>query len=368
MPEALVLRSVAEVPAQWWDTCEPHLAEDHAYLRAVEQAALPGFTMRALVVTYGERLLAAAPAFVTRYPLDTMMEGTGARVIAGLRRGLPALLAPRLACLGSPCTETAGVRFARGLDTTTRCAAAASLVARLAMLGAEEDCALLGAKDLAADTAPEMVGALGAAGYLVTSGQPIAVLPIDFPDVEAYLASLSRATRRGLRRKLRSADAVRIERRTNIDDIVGRVHALYRATLDRAVHRFEELTPAYFTAVLAAMPGRAHVTLYYVGDELLAANLLVADAGILLDKYWCMADAGRVHGLYHLSWIENIRHCLQAGLTRYQAGQANANAKLSLGCRLEPTTTHVRHRNALCNGALRVALPWIGGEPVARAA
>lgn len=368
MPEARVLRSIGEVPAEWWDGCEPHLVEDHAYLRAVEAAALPGFTMRTLVVTHDGHLLAAAPAFVTRYPLDTMMEGTGARLVASLRRGLPALLAPRLACLGSPCTETARVRFARGLDAATRRAAAASLVAGLAMLEAEEDCTLLGTKDLALDEAPELSRALAAAGYLATSGQPIAVLPIDFPDTNTYLARLSRATRRSLRRKLRTADAVRIERRTDVDDVAGEVHALYRATLGRAAHRFEELTPAYFTGVLAAMPGRAHMTLYRVGDELLAANLLIADGDTLLDKYWYMADAGRAHHLYHFSWIENIHFCLGAGLTRYQAGQANADAKASLGCRLEPTTTYVRHRNALCNGALRVALPWIGGEPIARAA
>ena len=367
MAEARIDESISQLTAAWWDACEPHCAEDHAYLSAVEQAVLPGFTMRTLVVLSGDRLLAAAPAFVTRYPLDTMMEGAGARMVAGLRRRLPDLLAPRLASLGSPCTETAGVRWAPELDAATQGAAAAALVAGLAKLGAEEDCTLFGVKDLAADAAPEMLDAIGAAGYLATSGQPIAQLPIDFANVDAYVAGLSRATRRGLRRKLRSAEAVRIERRTNIDDVLDRVHGLYRATLSRAVHRFEELTPAYFTAVLAAMPGRAHATLYYVGEELLAANLLIADGCTLLDKYWCMADAGRAHCLYHLSWMENIRHCLEAGLTRYQAGQANADAKQSLGCQLEPTTTHVRHRNAFCHRALRFALPWIGAT-VARAA
>lgn len=362
MPEIRVLTSIADVDAVRWNECGPRTMEDHAYLLAVERAGLSGFTLRYIVVEEAGGFLAVAPAFVSAYPLDTMMEGRSARIVGRLRQGLPRLLAPRLACLGSPCTETADVRFATDLAPEDRRAAASLVLDGLTGIGAASDCALLGLKDLAADEEAALTHALRGERYLPTAGQPVAWLPIDFATIDHYLARLSRATRRSLRRKLKGWAAVRVERRTCIDDVVSRVFALYRATLRRADHRFEELTPAYFTGLLRTMAGRAHCTLYSVGDELLAANFLIDDGETLLDKYWCMADAGRDHHLYYLSWMANIRHCLDHEFARYQVGQADTELKRSLGCRFDITTTYVRHRNPLCHGALRVALPWLAGR------
>ncbi len=369
MPEARIVSSIGEIAPALWNACVPHTAEDHACLVAIERAALPGFTLSYIVVEEGGRVLAVAPAFVTAYPLDTMMEGAGARIVGRLRQSLPRLLAPSLACLGSPCTETAGIRFAPHLGAAERREIAPLFLAALGDIGAANRCALLGLKDLAPEEASALSTALAGEHYLPTSGQPVAWLAIEFGTVDEYLGQLSRATRRSLRRKLKSSGTVRVERRTSIDDVAARVFALYGATLDRAANRFEELTPAYFTGLLETMAGRAHCTLYYVGDALLAANVLIEDGDTLLDKYWCMADAGRAHDLYYLSWIANIGYCLDRGLSRYQAGQASPDLKRSLGCRFDATTTYVRHRNPLCHGALRMALPWLaGGEPVARAA
>lgn len=340
----------------------PRTAEDHACLLAIERAALPGFKLHYVVIEEFGRVLAVAPAFVTSFPLDTLMEGTGARIVGRLRHSLPNLLAPRLACLGSPCTETAGVRFAPELEATERAGVARLLLAALASIGAAESCALLGLKDLAADEASPLTAALADEKYLSMAGQPVAWLPVKFTSVEEYLGQLSRATRRSVRRKLKSSGGVRIERRTCVADVAARILTLYGATLDRAAHRFEELTPAYFTGLLEMMPGRAYCILYHVRDELLAANFLIEDGDMLLDKYWCMADAGRAHDLYHLSWITNVGHCIERGLSRYQAGQANLALKRSLGCHFDVTKTYVRHRNPILHRALRVALPWIAGD------
>lgn len=362
MHEVRILSAIGEISAARWDACVPRTVEDHACLLAIERAALPGFTLNYIVVEDAGRAVAVAPAFVTVFPLDTMMDGAGARIVGHLRHSLPSLLAPRLACLGSPCTETAGIRFAPELGVPERAGVGRLLLAALADLGAAQGCALLGLKDLAGDEDAALSVALADEHYLPIAGQAVAWLPIAFTSVEAYLSQLSRATRRGLRRKLKASGDVRIERRTCVDDVAAEVFALYRATLNRAAHRFEELTPAYFTSLLETMTGRAHCTLYHVGDELLAANMLIEDGGMLLDKYWCMADAGRAHDLYYLSWTANVGYCIERGLSRYQAGQASPALKRSLGCRFDRTTTYVRHRNPLLHRALRAALPWIAGD------
>lgn len=368
MAETRILESIREIPAERWNGCLPDTVEDHSCLAAIERADLPGFTLRYILVEEEGELLAAASAFATSYNLETMMDGQGGRIVARLRRSFPKLLAPRLACLGSPCTETAAIGFRSGLSAAQRGRCAESLLQGLSRVAAEQDCVLLGAKDLDSGEAALSV-ALAQEGFVGLSGQAIAWLPIDFADVDEYLGRLSRATRRGLRRKLKNSAAVRVERRTSIGNVAERIFALYRATLSRADHRFEELTPSYFTAFLEEMQGRASCTLYTVEEELIAANFLIEDKGMLLDKYWCMADSGRDHDLYYLSWVENVRYALDHGLGRYQAGQANVGLKRSLGCRFDETFTYVRHRNALCNRALRLAVPWLAGEqPLAKAA
>jgi predicted N-acyltransferase len=367
--EFRILTSIGEIPAARWNACVPESVEEHACLTAIERANIPGFTMLYILIEEKGELLAVASAFTTAYNLETMMDGQGARIVARLRRSFPRLLAPRLACLGSPCTETAAIGFHPKLHAGERSDCALLLLLGLSEIAAQQDCALLGIKDLDAAGEVALSEVLDLHGYVGAAGQAVAWLPIDFQDVDEYLGRLSRATRRGLRRKLRNSADVRVERRSSISDVTEQIFALYRATLNRAAQRFEELTPLYFTSLLEEMQGRATCTLYFVQDELIAANFLIEDKGILLDKYWCMADAGRDHDLYYLSWINNIRYALERGLSRYQAGQANVGLKRSLGCRFDETVTHVRHRNPLCNRALRLAVPWLaGGQSLQEAA
>ena len=123
------------------------------------------------------------------------------------------------------------------------------------------------------------------------------------------------------------------------------------------------LTPAFFTGVLERMGEGAFCTLYYAGDELLAANLLLQDDEVLLDKFFCMTAQGRAYNLYFLSWFTNVRWCVEHGLARYQSGQAAYANKLRLGSRLTRTTMYVRHRNPVLNGVLHWVAPLFAADP-----
>src|SRR3954462_12554165 len=109
MPEARVVGSLADVDRTAWDRLFPGVPERYDYLLAVEQAGLPDFQWRYVLVSEGDTLLAAAPAFLTSYGLETTLTGTPRRVLEGARKLVPGALTLRLACLGSPCTTTAGL-------------------------------------------------------------------------------------------------------------------------------------------------------------------------------------------------------------------------------------------------------------------
>jgi predicted N-acyltransferase len=224
-------------------------------------------------------------------------------------------------------------------------------------------------KDVPAPQRAMFERALVPSGYRDIPGLPVAHLEIGFPTMDAYLQSMTPGTRKDMRRKLKSLTGIRVERRTNIDDVMDRVMKLYGDTRARAEMQFETLTPAYFSGVLSGMAERSMCTLFFAGEELLALNLLLADKTTLLDKFFCMdGAAGRDHNLYFLSWFQNVQYCLDHGLTRYQSGQAAYANKLRLGSKLTKTAMYFRHRNPVINGALKLVAPIFAKDPTAHLA
>jgi len=369
MTEVRIVDSLSHVDRAQWAALFPGEVEDYDYLTAVERAGLQGFRWRYVLAFEGAALVGAAPVFLTEYPLETTLAGPGRRVAEALRRRLPNALVLRLACLGSPCTERALVGLSRSALPAVRDGLIRAILAGLETIARDEGCGLLGLKDLAAPDAPPWAAGAAKSGYRPLPSLPIAHLDIDFRDIDQYLARLSPGTRKDMRRKLRAPDRVRIEIRTEVDDLIDQIMALYDETRGRAEMSLEDLTAAYFTGVLRGMPGRGFFVLYYDGDELLAANLLLHDGDTLVDKYFCMdGERGRPLNLYFLSWFTNVRLCLENGWTRYQSGQAAYDAKLRLGSRLTRTANYFRHRNLLVNGALRLVAPMFAADPTLRSA
>jgi predicted N-acyltransferase len=365
MFETRVLTTLDDLPRGQWDGLFGGALEGFDYLRAIEGAGLAGFAWRYVLVHRDGRLVGAAPAFITDYRLETTFEGPGRRIAEQVRRLAPGVMTLKLACLGSPCTETATVGFAPDLPEPERPAVLAAMIRAFEQEAARSDCALTGVKDADHAQADLWSRATIAAGYSAVPGQAIADLPIDFPDLETYLAHLSSGARRDMRRKLRSRSGVRVELRSSLGADLPRAMALYHQTLARASAQLETLTPAFFTEVSSRMSGRAIFALYYAGDELLAFNLLLEDGEVLLDKFFCMeAERGRAHNLYFLSWFHNLELCLARGIKRYRSGQANLGDKVRLGSRLTPATMYFRHRNRFLNGALRALAPLVMGDPM----
>ncbi|HTQ37370.1 MAG TPA: hypothetical protein VMH77_10085, partial [Steroidobacteraceae bacterium] len=244
-----MLRSIGELEGRAWDSLFAAETENADYLRAVETAGMAEFQWRYLIVEDAGRVIAAAPAFLTDYALDTTLVGAGRRIVGGLRRRFPRALTMRLACIGSPCTETAQLGFDPRLDRNGRAAALRLLVKEFERAAAAEGCRLLAVKDVAAAQRPLCDQVLEPLGYRSLAGLPVAYLEIDFRSIEDYLGRLSPGTRRDMRRKLRMLEHVRIEIRAGLHGVLDRVMSLYAQTRARAAMQFETLPPAYFTAV-----------------------------------------------------------------------------------------------------------------------
>lgn len=356
---------VAEIDATAWDACFPGEAENHAYYSACETAALASgaelVTSAASVERDGETI-AVAPFFLIDYRLDTPLQGPLRALGDYLFRHARRLVSLRVLCIGSPYAERCHVGLSPQLDEQARHQARLALREAIDAHGRDEGVHIIAWKDLAPDDAEAFQGLLKQEGFIRLGSLPVAVL--DLPASEAdYLATLSAATRKDIRRKLAKAGNVRIEMRHSIAGIEAEIIALYESTRTQSgldYGDFEKLPPGYFSGTAAALGERALFVLYWVGTTLVAFNLLLIERERVIDKILGMRyPLAREHNLYVLSWMTNVRYCLAHGISQLQSGQTAYASKLRFGSRLVPSMIFFRHRQGVLNWALRSISPYI---------
>ncbi|MPM40395.1 hypothetical protein SDC9_87035 [bioreactor metagenome] len=196
---------------------------------------------------------------------------------------------------------------------------------------------------------------LKAAGFILVEGQALAYVRIDFSNVDAYLARLSKSRRQNLRRKLRSRAQLQITRVATgeafaSDERVDAYYALFDAVYAQSEIHFDRPTRAFFAAVLrdATSGGIAFEYRDAANGELLGWNLCFAHDGKLIDKYIGLNyPKAREANLYFVSWMVNLEYALEHGLTHYVAGWTDPEVKAQLGAQFTFTRHAVFIRNPL---------------------
>ena len=361
--EARVVKGVSALPRETWTALFPDEVEGWDYYAACEANPPPGFKFLAAGVWQGADLIAAAPVFCVTYRLDTPIQGRFRPAADWLYRNAPSTLEYKVAGFGSPLADRAHIGISNELEVEQKAAAAAQLIAALDAYAAASGAVVLAVKDLA-DREPSFIDAkLSEAGFARVASLPVAVLDLPFKTEAEYLASLSAATRKDLRRKLKTASDVRVEMRTSLEGVEPWIRELYAQTRTNSKYDygdFEELAPSYFADVSLALGPRAVFMLYWVEDTLAAFNLLLVEKDRVVDKFLGMRyPLAREHNLYAVSWMNNVRFCLDRGIGRLQTGQTAYAAKLHLGSRLEKSWVYFRHRGRLLNWLFRTFSPLL---------
>lgn len=359
--ETRILAGVSAIPRQSWDELFPGEAEGWDYYAACEASPPPVFKLSAIAVSREGRIVAAAPIFQLSYRLDMPLQGSMRPLGDWLNRRVPKLVNLPLMGLGSPLADRCHLGFAPELSRQERREAMRELLIGLDAHAAREATPVLAVKDLAEADVAGAHEALVEARFTRVSSLPVAVLDLPFATEEAYLASLSASTRKDIRRKLKSAANVRVEMRTSIAGLEEKIIALYDETrlqsgLDYG--DFEKLSPAYFRDVMQNLGDRAVLALYWLGQDLIGFNLLFVEKDRIIDKFIGMHyPQARDHNLYVLSWMTNVRFCLENKIRHMQTGQTAYASKLRFGSRLEKSWVYFKHRGRVVNSLFRAFGP-----------
>lgn len=201
----------------------------------------------------------------------------------------------------------------------------------------------------------QLMQQLADAGFILVEGQALAYVPVDFSCVDEYLSRLSKSRRQNLKRKLRSRAHLQITRIPTgeafaSEERVDGYYALFDAVYTQSKIHFDQLTRAFFAAVLRDASNNGTVFEYRSTEDqaLLGWNLCFEHDGKLIDKYIGLSyPRAREANLYFVSWMVNLEYAIERGLTHYVAGWTDPEVKAQLGARFTFTQHAVFIRNPL---------------------
>ncbi len=200
-------------------------------------------------------------------------------------------------------------------------------------------------------------------GYARIASMPATRLALEHATFEQYLASLGKATRKGLRRKFRKAAErapITLEVLSDATPVVQEIYPLYLQVYARSKMHFEKLTPEFFCQLGRALPDRTRFFVWRQEGRAIAFSLCLIHDGAIYDEYLGLdySVAYDLH-LYFYTLRDILSWAMTQGLRAYCSTPLNYDPKLHLGCELVPLDLYVMHTAALINLIFRRALRFL---------
>jgi len=347
--------SISSIKKEDWNRFFDSCPEGYWFFETLEQSRLPEFSFHYLLAYREKQLAAILPFFTARFSVDTVLEPRAGKLVRAVRAFVPRFLVFRTLFCGSPFGEQ-GMIGISSLERDPQDLMSA-IMEELEKFARLRGLSLIIFKDFTAAAAPLLEGP-GMRGFFKAESFPSAVLDLPYATFDHYLASLSHAHRKDLRRKLKKArdrGGLEVKITDTVDDCIEEVYRLYMNTYTAGETKFEKLTRDFFLKAAEKAGPRCKYFLYYVQGKLAAFNLCFLEGDLLVDKFIGFEYAvAREFSLYFVSWCVNVQWCIENGIARYRVGQTDYAAKRHLGCRLEPLHAYVRHTNAPVNRFLRM--------------
>jgi hypothetical protein len=318
-------------------------------LSLLQESGIDGFNLSSIVVLKDDAPILFLPLFETRFDLSTFVEGWIKKSLKLTGRLIPSVFRPRVLGVGLVEGEWSEIGIDPQIDAGT--------------LNAASNMAFGALQTLANELESDMVALYNFNHYSKLPGEVFkkfsrvqyrscARLRINFNSMEEYLSRLSSAARKDLHRKMRVAPEVRVIRTRTISPFLDRIYKLYRETVERSPMALGAHNRLFFEKICEKIPG-AEYTLYFVQEELVAFNLLAVKQQKMVDIYFCMDhELGRKYNLYVLSWLENVRTCVERKIPLYHAGQGAEKTKAHLGATFIPSFILFKHRQPVFNRLL----------------
>jgi predicted N-acyltransferase len=343
-----------------WQRAFHNKCKDHRYYEIVEETLKSGFEYHYLVLKDDSgNVRAIQPVFFLRQNLIEGVPGKISSIVDRLRKVFPRFLTMRVLMVGC----TAGMGDLDASDEKDETWVANALQESLSAYARQNNASLVVLKDFPA-TYRSKLERFPLNGYARIPSMPMTRLPLHYHKWNEYFSTLSKATRKDLRRKFRKAghaSKIEMEVLGDITPFVDEIYPLYLAVHERSPLKFETLTKDYFRAIARRMPERARFFIWRQLGKIVAFSFCLVWGDKIYDE--CIgldySVALELH-LYFYTLRDIISWALEQGLKYYYSNPLNYEPKLHLDCELVPLDLYVMHTNPLLNPIFRRLIKYLG--------
>ena len=352
-----------------WTRALGNKCKDHRYYEIVEETLECGFEHQYLQLEdRSGNVRAVQPVFFVRQNLVEGVPGKIRSIVDGIRKVFPRFLTMHVLMVGCG----AGTGDLGASDEENEPWVANALQATLRTYAKYNKVSLVVFKDFPANYRSALE-TLVSDGYARIPSMPMTRLALPYANWDEYFATLSKATRKDLRRKFRKTErAPKIEMEVvhDITPLVDEIYPLYLAVHERSPLKFETLTKGYFCSVGQRMPDHARFFVWRQNSKIVAFGFCLVCGDAIYDE--CIgldySVALDLH-LYFHTLRDIISWALRQGLKYYYSNPLNYEPKLHLDCELVPLDLYVMHINPLLNPIFRRMIKYLGPtrhDPVLR--
>jgi predicted N-acyltransferase len=343
-----------------WERAFRKKCKDHRYYETVDETLEGDFEHHYFVLEDDSgNVRAVQPVFFVRQNLVEGMPGKIRSVVDVVRKKFPRFLTMRVLMVGC----AAGTGDLGASDEKDQAWVAKALHATLRRYARQNRASLVVLKDFPAKYRPALE-AFPSNGYARIPSMPMTRLALHYHDWDEYFRTLSKATRKDLRRKFRKAErAPKIDMKvvSEITPYLDEIYPLYLQVHERSPLKFETLTKNYFLEIGQRMPERARFFVWRQSSKIVAFSFcLVCDDAIYDECIGLDYSVALDLHLYFYTMRDIISWSLQQRLKYYYSNPLNYGPKLHLRCELVPLDLYVMHTSALLNPIFRRMIKYLG--------
>ena len=350
-----------------WRRAFQNKCQDRRYYEIVEETLQNDFEHHYLLLEDSSgNVRAIQPVFFVRQNLVEGVPGKIRSVVDVVRKIFPNFLTMRVLMVGCG----AGTGDLGACDQSDEAWVADALRASLRSFARQNRASLVVLKDFPTNYRSALK-TFALNGYARIPSMPMTRLSLHFENWDEYFRTLSKATRKDLRRKFRKAERapkIEMELVSEIAPFVDEIYPLYLAVHERSPLKFETLTKDYFLAVAERMPERSRFFIWRQSGKIVAFSFCLVCGDAIYDEcigldYTVALD---LH-LYFYTLRDIISWALQQRLKYYHSNPLNYEPKLHLDCELVPLDLYVRHTSAVLNPIFGRVIKYLGPtrhEPV----
>ena len=343
-----VVRRIEEVRPQDWLRIYPPVLESYHFFKSLDESHFEQFRFYYILVFDRDDLVGLAPSFLMNYPLETTVQGTLRKFLAGIQKIFPGLLNLRALICGLPMGPGRV-----GICGENRVGVLKAILESMDQIAGKEKIPIMALKDFDRKDA-DLLDPLQQEGFYKFMSLPNTELGISFKSFDQYLETLSSASRYDLRRKFKKVDGhvkMELEVSSQLNESTLReVHGLYLQTSSRSEIQFENVPPDFFENVSKNMPRETKYFLWRIDKKLVAFTFCLVSEDRLIDYYLGLdySVAFQYH-LYFVRFRDLLKWCIDNKIKVYEMGNTSYEPKRRLGFEFVPLYVYAKHRNRWMN-------------------